>query len=98
SWLPSSAAARASERRPPSAAARLFQARHDINEIAGPMAAVELPLEDAVPRILAGSWRPRQTEYVGAVGRAAAGARLDGWCCGGSGRQDVGGDRDNLDI
>ena len=57
---------------------RLFQARHDIDEIAGPMAAVELPLEDAVPRVLAGSRRARQAENIGAVGRAAAGARLDG--------------------
>ncbi len=76
SSLPSSAAARASERGARSAA-RLFQARHDIDEIAGPVAAVELPLENAVPRVLAGSWRPRQTEDVGAVGSAAAGARLD---------------------
>ena len=76
SSLPSSAGARASERGARSAA-RLFQARHDIDEIAGPVAAVELPLENAVPRVLAGSWRPRQTEDIGAVGSAAAGARLD---------------------
>ena len=39
--------------------ARLFETRHDIDEIAGPVAAVELPLEDAVPRVLAGPRRAR---------------------------------------
>jgi uncharacterized protein len=35
----------------------LLEPRHDLDEVAGPMAVVELPLENAVPGILAGTWR-----------------------------------------
>ena len=55
----------------------LLQARHDLDEIAGTVAVVELPLEDVVPRILAGAGRARQAEDVGALRQAGAGARLD---------------------
>jgi hypothetical protein len=56
----------------------LLQPRHDLDEIAGAVAVVELPLEDVVPCILTGARRPRQAEDVGAAREASAGARLDG--------------------
>src|SRR3989304_6131696 len=46
--------------------------------MAGVVAVVELPFENAVPGVAAGARRARQAEDVGALGDAPAGARLDG--------------------
>ena len=56
----------------------LHQPRHDLDEIAGPVADVELPFEDAVPAILHRAGRAGQGEEIGAARDPAAGARLDG--------------------
>src|SRR5262245_55823241 len=56
----------------------LFQAWHDFDQVAGPVAVVELVAKNALPGILAGARRARQTEDVGASGQSAAGARLNG--------------------
>src|ERR1700740_3489452 len=58
-------------------AAVFFQPRHDLDEVAGSVAVIELPLENAVPGVPAAARRPRQAKNVGALGDAAAGARLD---------------------
>src|SRR6185295_3698443 len=81
SWSPSSAQGGTSrverDRRMSPLAAMFLQPRHDLDEIAGTVAVVELPLEDLAPRILAGARRPRQAEDVGAAREAGARARLD---------------------
>src|SRR5688572_25599810 len=56
----------------------LLQTRHQLDEVAGPEAVVELMDEDVVPGVLAGAWRSRQREQIGAAGDAGDGARLDG--------------------
>src|SRR5919197_1777177 len=55
----------------------LREARHDFNEVAGSVAIVELPLQNAVPGILASPWRAWQAKDVGAVGQTGTGARLN---------------------
>src|SRR5581483_3173339 len=65
---------------PSAAAAVLLEARHDLHEIAGAMAVVELPDEDLAPGVAAGSRRARQAEDVGAVREPSTGARLDRGC------------------
>src|SRR3546814_16849126 len=55
-----------------------LQARHELDEVARPMAGVELELQDVLPAVLAGRGRPGQREEVGAVGDAADGAALHG--------------------
>src|SRR5690606_12993993 len=55
-----------------------LEAGHDLDEIAGAVAVVELPLENAVPGVPAGARRAGQAEDQRALGDAAASARLDG--------------------
>ena len=50
---------------------------HDFDEIARPMAVIELVAQDAVPGVAAGTSRARQAEHEGAVGNPGRGARLD---------------------
>ncbi len=45
-----------------------IEARHDLDEVAGAMAVVELRVQDPVPGVAAGSGRARQHEDVGGVG------------------------------
>src|SRR5579883_2705483 len=54
------------------------QARHELGEIAGAEADVELVAQDVVPAVLAGAGRAGQREDVGAVGDARGGAALHG--------------------
>src|SRR5262249_25331654 len=66
---------------PPSGlAAVLFQARHDLHEIAGAMAGAQPPLENVLPRVLARAGGTGQAKDVGAAREPRAGARLDGRC------------------
>ena len=58
----------------------LFQPRHDLDEIARPVAYIQLPLQYAGPAILAGAGRAGQAEYIGALGQPGTGARLDSRC------------------
>src|SRR3546814_14107902 len=51
-----------------------LQARHELDEVARPMAGVELELQDVLPAVLAGRGRPGQREEVGAVVEAARGS------------------------
>ena len=53
-----------------------LEPRHQLDEIARPVADVELVDQDFVPSVLAGAGRARQREEVGAVGDARAGARM----------------------
>src|SRR5581483_8251680 len=63
--------------RPPSTPGLFFQEPgHDFDEIAGPMADVELPFENAVPAILHRTGRAGQGEQIGAARHAGTGARL----------------------
>src|SRR5579872_465141 len=55
----------------------LVEPRHDLDEIAGPVAVVELVHENFVPGVLAGAGRTRQAENIGRIGDAGGGARLD---------------------
>src|SRR4051812_33998870 len=55
----------------------LVQPRHDLDEIAGARAVVELGLEDAVPAVAAGAGRTREAEDVGRARDARGGAALD---------------------
>src|SRR5262245_47061659 len=57
-------------RRSSTFAAVLLQARHDLDEVAGAVAVVELVHQDAVPGVAAGAGRARQAEDIGAVGQA----------------------------
>src|SRR5262245_33669546 len=52
------------------------KARQYLDEIAGPVAEIELVHEDFIPRIFARTWRPRQAEDIRRVGDACGGARL----------------------
>ena len=52
----------------------LLQPRHQLDEIAGLVAAVQLEFQDAVPGILAGAGGAGHGENIGALGDAAAGA------------------------
>src|SRR6266576_4394832 len=54
------------------------QARHQLGEVAGAEADVELLAQDVVPAVLAGAGRAGQREDVGGVGDAGDGARLHG--------------------
>src|SRR3954471_23579020 len=54
------------------------QARHQLGEVAGPEADVELLAQNVVPAVLAGAGRAGQREDVGGVGDAGDGARLHG--------------------
>lgn len=49
----------------------LFQPRHQFDQIAGPVPAVELIAQNIIPAILAGSGRSGQGKQVGAVGDPA---------------------------
>ncbi len=51
---------------------------HQLNQVAGPGAVVELRAEDFLPTVAAGRGRARQREQIGAVGHAAGGAGLHG--------------------
>ncbi len=55
----------------------LLEAGHDLDEIAGAEAVVELPVEDVVPGVPAGAGRAGQGEQVGAAGGAGRRPRLD---------------------
>src|SRR5580704_17143732 len=55
----------------------LVEPRHDLDEVARPVAIIELVQQDLVPGVLAGAGRARQTEDVGRVGDARGSARLD---------------------
>src|SRR5262249_660116 len=59
------------------AAQMLLEARHDLDEIAGTVAIVELMQEDLIPGVATGAGRARQAEDVGAPGNAGGRARLD---------------------
>src|SRR5260370_17563539 len=65
---------RALRLRPPQ---MLVQPRHDLDEIAGPRAVIELCGEDAVPAVTAGAWRTRQAEDEGRAGNAGGSPALD---------------------
>src|SRR5438105_232602 len=58
----------------------LVQARHDLDEVAGHVAIIELRLEDAVPGVLAGAGRAWQHEDEGGVDDAARRPALDRRC------------------
>src|SRR3569833_3481616 len=55
----------------------LVEARHDLDEIAGPCAVVELRRQDAVPAVATGAGRSRQAEDVGGSRHAGGGTALD---------------------
>ena len=55
----------------------LVEPRHDLDEVAGPVAVVELVHEDLVPGIAAGAGRARQAEDIGRAGDARGRAGLD---------------------
>ena len=59
------------------AAQVLVEPRHQLDEIAGPIAVVELVHEDFVPGVAAGAGRAGQAEDEGRVGDARGRARLD---------------------
>ena len=54
----------------------LIQPRHDLDEIAGPRAVIELRGQDAVPAVAAGAGRSRQAEDEGRIRDARRGAAL----------------------
>src|SRR6478672_10794616 len=56
----------------------LVQPRHELGEVAGAEADVELLAQDVVPAVLAGAGRAGQREDVGRVGDAGGGAALHG--------------------
>jgi hypothetical protein len=53
-----------------------LQPGHDLDEVAGHVAVIELMRQDLVPTILAGAGRAGQSEQVGSPGDAAAGPAL----------------------
>src|SRR5580700_8724664 len=55
----------------------LLQPGHQLDEIAGAEAVVELMDEDAVPGVAAGAGRAGQREQIGAAGDPSGGAALD---------------------
>src|SRR5262249_13072563 len=56
----------------------LHESRHQLDQVAGPVTAVELPFENIVPAVAAGAGRAGQGEEVRAAGNAAGGPALDG--------------------
>src|SRR5690349_2726756 len=54
------------------------EARHQLGEVAGTEADVELLAQDVVPAVLAGARRARQGEDIGRVDHARGGAALHG--------------------
>src|SRR3546814_20402061 len=54
-----------------------YQPRHQVDEIAGTMAAVELGRQYALPRVLHRARRAGEREDIGAARDHGAGARLD---------------------
>ena len=58
-----------------------FEAGHDFDEIARPVAHVELPFQDVVPAVLHCTRRAGQGKEIGAARNAGAGARLDVSTC-----------------
>ena len=54
----------------------LVEPRHDLDEIAGACAVIELGAQDAVPCVAAGARRSRQAEDEGRTGNARGGAAL----------------------
>src|SRR5436309_14419581 len=56
----------------------LLQSGHQLDEIAGAEAVVELVDEDALPGVAAGARRPRQREQIGAAGDPGRRPALDG--------------------
>ena len=55
----------------------LVETRHDLDEVARPMAIIELVHQNFVPGILAGAGRARQAEDIGPVGDPGGRPRLD---------------------
>src|SRR5215831_3827396 len=55
----------------------LLQPRHQLDEIAGAKAIVQLVHEDAFPGVAAGAGRARQGEKIGAARHAGCRAALD---------------------
>src|SRR6266699_5312448 len=55
----------------------LLQARHQLDEVAGAEAIVELVDEDPLPGVAAGAGRAGQREQIGAAGDPGGGAALD---------------------
>src|SRR5436309_11526851 len=55
----------------------LLQAGHQLDEVAGAEAVVELVDEDALPGVPAGARRAGQREQIGAAGDPGGGAALD---------------------
>ena len=56
----------------------LLEARHELDQVAGPQPRVELVVQDALPGVAAGARRARQGEQVGAVRDPAEGPALHG--------------------
>src|SRR3977135_1357292 len=56
----------------------LLQARHQLGEVAGAIADVELPAQDILPAVAAGAGGAGEGEEIGAAGDAAHGAALHG--------------------
>src|SRR5262245_20356232 len=56
----------------------LLQARHQLDQVAWPVAAVELPFENIIPTVAAGAGRAGEGEEIGAAGHAPGGPALDG--------------------
>src|SRR5262249_38402139 len=54
-----------------------LQPRHELDEVARPVAIVELVDEDALPAVAAGAGRAGEGEEVGASGDTAGGPALD---------------------
>src|SRR3981189_277785 len=54
-----------------------IQPRHDLDEIAGPRAVVELGAKDAVPAVAAGAGRTRQAEDISGARNAGGRPALD---------------------
>ena len=54
----------------------LHHTRHDLDEVARPVAVVELPLQDFVPGILACTRRTWDTKDIGTIGSPGTSPRL----------------------
>src|SRR5690349_14708921 len=55
----------------------LLQPRHQLDEVAGAEAVVELVDQDVLPCVAAGARRSRQCEQIGAAGHSGGGPALD---------------------
>src|SRR6185437_9290757 len=64
----------------PSGALFFGESGHDLDEVAGSMADIELPSEDTVPAILHRAGRTGQGEKIGAACNAGTGPRLHRRC------------------